>query len=137
MRTTFQSIKKLAVPFTYPAGSGTATATIQATNFEGWPALVANLLACIDVQALTTTQLPNAATLTFSILMSNSYNLAAPISTTQIGVVTGANSTGAAAQTFAGRIPTTGGQFIGLQIVASSGAAASALTGTFYLSTSE
>ena len=101
--------------------------------------LIPQVLAFIDAPALSVSQLPDAATLTFTFLECSDGALSSVLASTVIGVQTGAGGVGAAAASFAARPTYAGGAFYwGLRIDASSGVAVSgvvftlgiALTGT-------
>ena len=80
-----------------------------------------DIVAIVDVPALTTAQLPDTKTVSYYLLESNNTDLSSPITNTTMGVQTGAGGAGAPAQTFAARPKAAGGKFLGLKISSSSG----------------
>jgi hypothetical protein len=91
-------------------------------NVQGSPF---DLLFCVNAPALSTGQLPDGETLTYSLVTSNVANFGSIATSVQIGVQKGAGGAGVPAQILAAKFPGGPGSFWGLQIVASSAAAAS------------
>lgn len=116
-----------------PAGGATALSPSYDGSQQGF--LHPNCVAVIDTPALTTSQLPNGETITFQLLESNSPTLSTPISTTTLGVQTGAGGVGAAAVTFGGRLKYAGGRYWGIAAVASASANAAGVATIFNYAT--
>jgi len=111
-----------------PAGGGTSTSALIDGAATPLPEHAGDIVAVLDAPALTTAQLPNGETITYSFLESNNADLSSPISTTQLGVQSGAGGAGAAAAVFGCRPKNAGGKYWGFKAVASASAAATAAT---------
>jgi hypothetical protein len=103
-----------------------STTVNQATGFDTEHTTLADMLALLELlftaPALTTVQLPNAATMTYNLIGSAAANMSAPTILQQNVIVqTGAGGVGAALATARARLPTnfaaTGLRYIGIQIV--------------------
>ena len=83
--------------------------------------LIPDLLVYIEAPALSVSQLPNNATVTFTLIECADPGLSSVISSTVLGVQTGAGGAGAGAAVFASRPKYAGGKYLGMSIAASSG----------------
>jgi hypothetical protein len=111
-----------------PAASGfTLSAPLSGSDVAD---LAPNILLYIDAPALTVGELPDASTLTYTLIECSDIALSSVVSSTVMGVQTGAGGAGAAAATFAARPKYAGGSYWGLKVSASSGVNVSGLTFT-------
>jgi hypothetical protein len=125
MRNTLIDLGPLSRPVVYPSSgatnsSGPITAN-DVARFNG------QVVYCVDAPAPPVGNLPNGESFTYNLVTSNDPTFSSIISTTLMGKQTGAGGVGAAAQTFAAKVPPTGsvGKFVGFQIVASGSAVGS------------
>jgi len=109
-----------------PAG-GASASTPPMSGGDLAPLLPA-LLFYVQPPAMTTTQLPDGETLTYTLVEGNDSTFATTVSTTVLGVQTGAGGVGAAAATFASPAKLAGGRYIGLKITASASANAAGVS---------
>jgi len=111
-------LKICGYPIVAPAASNYAlSAPVSGNTIED---LIPDLLFYVMAAALNVSQLPNGATLTFTFIECSDIALSSVISSTVMGVQTGASGTGAAAAIFACQPKYAGGQYMGLRIDASS-----------------
>jgi hypothetical protein len=83
--------------------------------------LVPDILFFIDAPALDGSQLPDGATLTYTLLESRDAHFRDVQSSTVLGVQAGAGGVGAVAAAFCARPAFRGGNFFGLRVDASAG----------------
>lgn len=113
------SLRNLQYPVAAPAASASAvTPYLTSTDITPYAGC---LLPFVEAPALTVSQLPNGATVTFTLLESNDPTFTTNITSTVMGVQTGASGTGAAAATFCAEPAYAGGKYMAMKIAASSG----------------
>jgi hypothetical protein len=101
-----------------PAGGASAfTPPVNGTDLAD---VLPTILFYVLAPAMTTSELPDGQTFTYTLVESNDPAFGSTISTTVMGVQTGAGSAGAAAAAFAAQAKLQGGRYIGLKIAASS-----------------
>jgi hypothetical protein len=107
-----------------PAGGASAAGALPQGDMA---MLIPAILFYLQAPALTTTQLPDGETVTYTLVEGNDPTFGSVVSSTVMGVQTGAGSAGAAAAIFAALGKFAGGQYIGLKITASASANASGM----------